>query len=341
MKLLITALFLVCCNVALADDHFNILVYHHVSENTPASTSVSPATFRQHLQFLADNNYNLISLEEGLTAVQNGQPLPKHSVAITFDDGYHNIYDNAWPLLTEFDFPFTVFVATDPIDQRFNDMMTWDQMREMKAAGVTFANHSRDHGYLVRQRSYGDVWAREVTANIEYAQNRLITELGEDVPYWFAYPYGEFNAELADIVNNLGLVGFAQHSGGVWSGTNLQAIPRFAAAGIYSNLNTLKTKLESRPMPVNETVLSDMQTADTQPTAVITLTDTSNLSRSLNCFVDGQSTSAEWLTDNQFRLTADSSLSEGRHRYNCTSRAINGNYYYWFSKPWLVYGAQR
>lgn len=341
MRLFIVVVAVFWANATFAADHFNILVYHHVSENTPASTSVSPETFREHLQFLSDNNYNLISLQEGLSAIENAQPLPERSVAITFDDGYHNIYDNAWPLLTEFNYPFTVFVATDPIDQGFNDMMTWEQMREMKAAGVVFANHSRDHDYLVRHRNHGTAWKNDVRANIEHAQLRLVEELGNDVPNWFAYPYGEFNAELAAIVGSLGMVGFAQHSGGVWSGSNLQAIPRFAAAGIYSNLTTLKTKLESRPMPINEDLLADMLTADTTPTAVMTLMDTSNLSRNLNCFIDGQPAQAQWLSDTQFSLTATSELGEGRHRFNCTSRAVEGDYFYWFSKPWLVYGGQR
>ena len=83
----------------MAAEHLNVLVYHHVSEETPASTSVSPAQFRSHLQLLTDQHFNVIALDQALTALQRGEALPERAVAITFDDGYRNIYDNALPLL--------------------------------------------------------------------------------------------------------------------------------------------------------------------------------------------------------------------------------------------------
>ena len=50
-------------------DNAVILLYHHVSSTTPASTSVTPAVFEQHLQHLADG-YNVISLEQAVTGAQ-------------------------------------------------------------------------------------------------------------------------------------------------------------------------------------------------------------------------------------------------------------------------------
>ncbi len=335
-------LILLCCvQPLLAANHVNILVYHHVSESTPASTSVSPAQFRGHLQWLKDQGFTVVDLRAALTAIQSEEPLPDHAVAITFDDGYGNIYDNAWPLLKEFNYPFTVFIATDAIDQKYGDMLSWDQIREMHANGVTIANHSSDHAYLVRHPIRDNTWLANTRQNIEHAQTRLTDELGKNIPRWFAYPYGEFNNPLRALLKDMNYIGFAQHSGGLWHGTDMQSIPRFAAAGIYANTDTLLVKLKSKPMPVDETLLPDMLTSETKPPLSATINDTSDLSRALNCFVDGQWQDAEWQDDNRFTLVSASELSEGRHRYNCTSHSRSSDFYYWFSKPWLVYPDQR
>jgi peptidoglycan/xylan/chitin deacetylase (PgdA/CDA1 family) len=332
--LLITAL----VNAAWASDHLNILVYHHVSENTPASTSISPKKFNEHLQFFADEGFEVVDLEAAMASLKNGNKLPEKAIAITFDDGYENIYQNAWPMLKEFNYPFTLFVATDAIDQQFGNMLSWDQLREMKAAGVTIANHSTDHDYLVRYRKRDAAWLNNVKNNIEQAQTRLVEELGPGIPKWFAYPYGEFSDSLKEALETMGYLGFAQHSGGVWQKTDMQAIPRFAAAGIYSNTNSLLTKLNSRPMPVDESTLPDMVTQEQKPVLVADLFQRNDFAKSLKCFIDGQWQDSTWPSDKTFRVTTESELGEGRHRYNCTAKSNSGSFYYWFSKPWLVYG---
>lgn len=322
--------------VLQASESFNTLVYHHVSEETPASTSVSPEKFREHLQYLKDNEFNVISLAEALEAVRSASELPEKAVVITFDDGFRDIYSEALPLLREFNYPFTVFVSTDAIDQKLKGMLSWDQIREMHNAGVSFANHTRDHGYLVRHRQYDSFWQQSMRENILHAQSRLEQELSTTLPKWLAYPYGEFNLPLQELINEMGYTGFGQHSGGIWAGSNFQALPRFAAAGIYANTKTLGVKLNSRPMPVVESDLADMVTYDQQPALTANLTDISDLSTVLNCFVDGRPEPAVWTAENQFEVQSSTELNKGRHRFNCTSRSKSGNFYYWFSKPWLV-----
>jgi peptidoglycan/xylan/chitin deacetylase (PgdA/CDA1 family) len=323
-----------------AADHLNILVYHHVSENTPASTSVSPAKFREHLEFFKDNNFTVVDLNSAMQKLQSGEQLPENSIAITFDDGYRNIYDNAWPMLQEYEYPFTLFVATDAIDQKFGDMLTWNQLREMQKQGVTIANHSSDHDYLIRHRKRDSAWLQRVQSNIENAQNRLEDELGLQPPKWFAYPYGEFSTQLKTLLEDMGYLGFAQHSGGVWSETDFQAIPRFAAAGIYANTKTLHTKLNSHPMPVDESKLADMVTSLSNPILNVQLFNRGDFNKNLNCFIDGDWQDAKWASDLNFSVESSLVLKEGRHRYNCTAKSKTGDHYYWFSKPWLVYDLQ-
>jgi peptidoglycan/xylan/chitin deacetylase (PgdA/CDA1 family) len=329
------------CHQATGAAHFNILVYHHVSEHSPASTSVTPQVFRQHLQFFKDQQITVIGLPEALAAVANGLPLSEKTIAITFDDGYRDIYHNALPLLQEFNYPFTVFVATDPIDRGFGDMLSWAQLRTMQQQGVTIANHSSDHAYLVRATPQDSQWRADLKANIEHAQQRLTVELGDPIPLWLAYPYGEFNLELQTLLKEMGYLGFGQHSGGVWLGSHAQAIPRFAAAGIYANTATLATKIASHPMPVDESALPDMLSANRTPTVSVRYTDQDVAALPLNCFLNGSGLLASRPTAETFRLDTPEPLSSGRHRFNCTARSASGSFYYWFSKPWLIVDGER
>lgn len=323
-----------------ASGHFQVLVYHHVAEGTPPSTSVSPDTFRTHLELLRDNNFSVVPLEQALAAVkgEGDATLPERAVVITFDDAYANIHENAFPMLKEFDYPFTIFAATDPIDQNFKEMLSWDQLREMKEWGATIANHSSDHDYMVRHSPRDEAWLDSMRANIRHAQKRLEDELGDDIPYWFAYPYGEYNEGLKRMLDDEGYIGFAQHSGGINANSDFLALPRFAAAGVYANTETLLTKLKSRPMPVDYNTVPDMLAEDNPPVMTITLADTSDMSRSFNCFVNSEWQDGEWVGEQSFRLSAPEPLDNGRHRYNCTSQAKSGSFFYWYSQPWLILG---
>ena len=87
-----------------------ILTYHSI-DKSGSVISISPENFRAQMKFLHDFGYSVISLKEILTCIQNDRPLPLHSVSITFDDGLKNIYDQAYPVLREFDFSATIFLV--------------------------------------------------------------------------------------------------------------------------------------------------------------------------------------------------------------------------------------
>lgn len=89
-----------------------ILLYHRVAELTadPQLLSVTPAHFEEHLAVL-NKNYKVMPLDDLVTAVIKGAA-PKKAVAITFDDGYADNYQHAWPLLKKYSMPATIYVAT-------------------------------------------------------------------------------------------------------------------------------------------------------------------------------------------------------------------------------------
>ncbi|MEH6582163.1 MAG: polysaccharide deacetylase family protein [Halioglobus sp.] len=323
---------------ARAADNAVILLYHHVSGTTPASTSVSPAVFEQHFSYLAEG-FNVISLEQVINQLAAGKPLPERAVAITFDDGYGNIYENAHPLLTRYGMPYTVFI-NPPLIGRQGYQLSWEQVAEMERGGARFANHTMQHTHLLeRKKDEKEAgWLSRIRQDILDAEVMLQERLGYSLRY-IAYPYGEFDNELKTLVSDLGFVGFGQHSGAIFSGSDYRALPRFAAAGSYAKLDSLKVKINSLALPVTGVRgTSNSDGKGGEVTAGFTFTfDSGDLAvKQLACYFRGRP-----LPVSVVYSTVSVSLPGvppiGRSRVNCTgpSNAEVGRYY-WYSYPWFT-----
>jgi peptidoglycan/xylan/chitin deacetylase (PgdA/CDA1 family) len=92
-----------------------ILCYHGVSKYDEhvwkPSLYMAPELFQQHLRTVQEFGYDVLSLPSALEQIRNDS-LTRPSVAITFDDGWHDFYTCAWPILKEFDYPATVYQTT-------------------------------------------------------------------------------------------------------------------------------------------------------------------------------------------------------------------------------------
>ena len=169
----ILALTITCTLLSLntwAKDNAVILLYHHVSTKTPKLTSVSPATFRQHMQYL-QANHKVLPLKQVINALQNKHPLPDKTVVITFDDGYDNIFENAHPILKEFSFPYTIFI-NPPLIGKLNYQLEWHQMKLMAKEGASFANHGSNHDHLLMKNTAesDEKWLSRTIQQIDQAE---------------------------------------------------------------------------------------------------------------------------------------------------------------------------
>ncbi len=316
-----------------------ILMYHHVSETTPPVTSVSPDQLREHLAYLRDNHFNVIGLQQALAGVKGETELPEKAVVITFDDAYQNIFTAGRPILNEFDMPWTLFVTTDPIGETAGQYMNWDQLRTLHQEGVLIANHSSDHAHMPRrgQDESEQQWLARMRKNILHAQQQLEDRVGITNKL-FAYPYGEYDNALKELVAELGFIAFGQHSGGFGPTNDLQAIPRFAAAGVYANLRTLGTKMAAlsfmtRSVDYDDTLLAHNTT---RPVLEVELDTNDFYASQVQCFIGGELHTPEWVTDSRFRVVTEEDVPIGRSRYNCTapSKKERGRFY-WLSIQWI------
>jgi len=217
-----------------------VLIYHRFGEDKYPSTNISLERFSEQLKFLRDNNYQVISLEQLVNSLKGESQLPDRAVVITIDDGYRSVYTEAWPALKQYGYPFTVFVYAKATENKHWNYLTWDQIKEMKAAGVDFQNHgfAHDHMALKPSEMNMDEYKAWIRADLAVS-TRIMSEELKERPRFFAVPYGEYNKTVLDEIRSSGYEAiFSQDPGSVSQDTNIFSIPREPILG--ANWSTIE-----------------------------------------------------------------------------------------------------
>ncbi len=335
LRFILNTFFLLCVfwpYAAIADDNQCVLLlYHRFSDEEPKSTSTSPEVFEKHLEYLYENGYNVLPLGQVIEGLKMQGILPKKCVSLTADDGFLSIYTNAYPLLVKYQMPMSIFVSTESIDKKYKLMLSWKQLQEMSGL-VDVYNHSVKHLHLVEQG------VEIVRSEITQAQQRIQQELGVEEKF-FAYPYGEFDEQTYRLINDLGYVGFGQHSGAINRNSDFLNLPRFSMSGPYAEMDSFTLKIRTLPMPIEfEEPKSLVVSENFRPSLTLTFSRdlTNNEKQQFSCFVSGQDQpNLIWVASNKVNIQARESLPQGRSRYNCTMPSKEAGRYYWYSKLWL------
>lgn len=312
-------------------------MYHRFGENTYPSTNITMKQFEYQLNYFKNNNYNVWHISKIIQQIIEKKKIPKNTVAITIDDAYISTYTKAYPILKSMNFPFTVFVNTNPVDNKSKFYMSWEQMREMQKNGAEFANHSLSHEYLLQRKNETEsMWKKRMLQEITKAQKRLQEEFGEDTnekPKLFSYPFGEYDLKTTELLKELGYIGITQTSGAISEDSDLRAIARFPMAEAYASEKGFMTKLNTLTMPIesvseNEPVFKGKN----PPTLRIKLKE----KLQVGCFLsNGEKIHVDWISNTEFEIAPVSALKPPREKYTCTAPAKDGKWY-WYSHLWII-----
>jgi len=180
-------------------DTLLVLTYHAIDEEA-AVISVPPALFRRQMQTLAHHGIRGVSLAEAFRAREESGRFPADAVALTFDDGYLSVLEQALPALRTHGFGATAFVVSGLVGMRREevravnrdvgrDMLGWDQLAELAASGFEIGSHSVTHPDL--RRLDQAALERELAGSREDLRQRL------NVPVEaLAYPYGRLDRSV-------------------------------------------------------------------------------------------------------------------------------------------------
>jgi len=234
-----------------------VLIYHHFGDDRFPTTNVSLENFRQQMAYLLAHNYRVIPLARLVRALSEGGNLPDKSVVITIDDGYRSIYDRAWPILKNFSYPFTVFLYVEGLEKGYSNYLTWEQVKEMQAAGVDFQDHGYGHKRMANPPAGLDEpgYRQWLSEDLVKSGRTLLQRLGVR-PNFLAVPYGEYSRELLDEAKKLGYDAIlSQDPGAAGPETSPFLIPREPILGRdWSTLKHFETILEREDLPIGDLV---------------------------------------------------------------------------------------
>ena len=190
-----------------------ILMYHMVCETDDPKEKrycCHPTAFKKQMAYLKRAGYLVIGLDDLINSIINGTTLPQKSIAITFDDGFADNYENAFPVLKKYGFPATVFVVSR-LAGRTNEWMQeegfparklsgWKELKDMSENGITMGSHTTTHPSLI------DIEVGSARHEIINSKSELEEALGKPV-HFFAYPYGLLNEQVEKLVVEAGYLG--------------------------------------------------------------------------------------------------------------------------------------
>ena len=197
-----------------------VLMYHHVGNLPPnpdairRDLTVSPANFERQLAYMAETKVRTVHLNDLMDHLAGRSELPSRAVVLTFDDGYDDNYQHAFPLLKKHGMVGTFFITTDFIGKP--GYMTWAQIEEMALGGMSIQAHSLDHSDLTK------VSPAELKRQLAGPKQLLEERLGQPVRF-LAYPAGKYNRAVI----------VATHAAGYEAAVTVQHGTVQSAAGPY------------------------------------------------------------------------------------------------------------
>lgn len=198
-----------------------ILLYHYIEDNQDerdfmrTSMATRPYFFEKQMRYLAEHSYHSISLTDLKNALEGRLSLPEKPIIITFDDGFRDYYENAFPVLKKYNLKAIVFMIANHIGLSGN--LTAGMLREMLDSGAfELGSHTLNHVWL-SEVSYEEA-RREIFESWQVLSERFHYPVKH-----FAYPGGFEAPWVVDLVREAGYetavstrVGQRQTGGEIW-----------------------------------------------------------------------------------------------------------------------------
>lgn len=189
-----------------ANGRFGILMFHRIANVVPGipepTWNVTPKNFKKQLKRLLELGYEFWPLTKVIDSIRSNREIPDNVTVVTFDDGYGNLYTNAWPVLKELHIPATIFLATAYMDSeepfKFDSWSTshfkkaspdvwrplkWSECIEMMNSElVQFGSHTHRH---IDFRNNDKQFKEDICVSLDVLQKKLGCN-----SYTFAFPFG-------------------------------------------------------------------------------------------------------------------------------------------------------
>jgi len=232
-----------------------ILLYHYIRVNPRPwdrvgfHLSVTPQHFAEQMQLLHDVNAHTVTLTAVLSALSGGPPLPPRSVVLTFDDGYADFATTAAPIMADLGLQGTAFVVSGFVGRP--GYMSADQVRQVVAMGATIGAHTVHHWGLAR--------LSPATARAEITDSRQqLAAITGMLPDDFAYPYGNFDTAVVQLVQEAGFRDAVSTLGGSFQSYGFRYVLHRERVGGGDTLAAFAAKTHVPLVPVHPAPVASM-----------------------------------------------------------------------------------
>ncbi|SNR74782.1 Polysaccharide deacetylase [Desulfurobacterium atlanticum] len=209
--------------------------------------------FKMQMEYLKNNNYNVVSLKEIIDYLKTGKPIPPKTVAITIDDGYRSTM-KAFKILKKYNFPFTLFLYAEGISRHYPAYLTPKELTEIaNYPKVSFGNHSYSHKRFAKLiKTMDKKKYKQLIKQDTLKAQEIIKKLTGKNTSFYAFPYGEYNKTYIEALKELNLFKgiFSQDSAAVSNLTPVYLIPRKPVVGSWSTMRKFRKMLEKEALPV-------------------------------------------------------------------------------------------
>jgi peptidoglycan/xylan/chitin deacetylase (PgdA/CDA1 family) len=188
-----------------------VLMYHKIAKNHTDFLTVDTSSLINQLEWLK-TQYNFIKLSDLVAHIEEQKPLPESSILITFDDGYENNYDLAYPVFKQLSIPFSIFLVGNFISQKVNydgevqSFLSINQLKQMSDL-VEYGFHSAQHKNIMQIPVHQ--WGNEISEGV-----KILRQMPIQIQNIWAYTYGSFPKknqaafeQLQTIFKSEGIVG--------------------------------------------------------------------------------------------------------------------------------------
>jgi len=219
----------------------SVLGYHDFSETLPETAMrIRTSKFRQQMEALRQLGLNVISLEDFIAWKKGDKQIPPKSVLITLDDGWKSVYTDAFPILKEYNYPFTIFLYKTYVDGG-GKALTTAMIEEMTASGASIGSHSVTHPYpatvKLSRKKGPDVYDAFLRKELGESKRFLESKFPKHKVTTFAYPGGFYTEEMLPLADEFGYTHlFTVLPGKVKRGMPDKTLPRYIILGNYDKI---------------------------------------------------------------------------------------------------------
>ena len=305
------------------ESNITVLMYHRIGDDRYPSTSISQELFEKHIEYLVEENIDVLPITELSKYLKKEINLTNKTVFITIDDAYKSFFQNGFPILKKNKLPFSIFVSTNYVsNEDDSDFMSWSMLKEVSSNNGLILNHSKSHESLVGMD------LQILKKEIEQNQIEIEKKIGKQ-PKIFSYPYGESSKSIEEVIKILNYeIAFSQHSAPIHLDQNKYRLPRYALNDEFGSLKRFKMIIQTKPLEIFESSFDD-SIVNTDELDFSFLTKFP--SELINCFVNNSAAMIKKDEGEKVSLYLSKLKNGVRYRINCTYVDQKGEIF-WYGK---------